>query len=525
MLLGIRGGSKMKVALSDEMKKIDIDTIEEYGIPGVVLMENAGRRVVDVIVGEGFSSGLMVCGTGSNGGDGFVVARYLSNYGINVKIFVVGDRKNISGDSLVNLNICKKLGIEVKDLVYDYDFVKFQDEFNKYDFIVDGIFGTGLNKDVEGIHKRVIHTINNSGKYVYSIDIPSGIGGNDGKIYGDAIIADKTIALQLPKCGNLVYPGAGYNGDLIIRDIGIPKQIIDKHKLTHNLINYDLVKGNFRRRNRNTHKGSYGKVNVIAGSTGMTGAALLTCQSILRTGAGLLKLFIGESLNPIVKISIPEAITVPLQEMRKGVVGIKHIPKIIEQSKDIDALAIGPGCGISSELAEVLRQLIESVECPIIIDADGLNVLAKNLSWLEKKKGDIILTPHPGEMSRLSGHEIDHINENTIEIAKEFSMKWDVITILKGASTVVSMPDGEVYINTNGNPGMATGGSGDVLTGIVTGLIAQGLNAKDASITGVYLHGYTGDKVVEDVGEYGLLAGDLVDALPYVIKDFVESSN
>lgn len=522
MPLGIRGGNRMKVALSDEMRKIDLDMINEYGMPGVVLMENAGRRIVEAIVGEGYASGLMVCGTGNNGGDGFVVARYLRNYGMNVKIFVVGDKKTIKDDALINLNICKKLGIEIKDLVYDYDFVKFQAEIDKYDFIVDGIFGTGLHNEVNGIHRRVIDAINESEKYVYSIDIPSGVGGNDGKVYGEAIRADKTIALQLPKCGNLVYPGAEYNGEVIISDIGIPNCVINNYELKHNLINYDLIKKNFRRRIRNSHKGNYGKVNVIAGSTGMTGAALLTCQSILRTGAGLLKLFIGESLNPIIKISIPEAITVPLQEMRKGVVGIKHIPKIIEASKDVHAMAIGPGCGVSSELSEVLRQLIESVECPLVIDADGLNVLAKNISWLQKKQGEIIITPHPGELSRLSGHEVDHINENSIDVVKEFSIEHGVITVLKGASTIVALPNGEVYINTNGNPGMATGGSGDVLTGIITGLVAQGLSPKDAAITGVYLHGYTGDRVVEDIGEYGLLAGDLIESLPYVIKDLVE---
>jgi NAD(P)H-hydrate epimerase len=516
----------LKVALSDEMKMIDRIAIEKYGIPGVVLMENAGKSVVDEIIKEfGFNANFtVVCGRGNNGGDGFVIARHLYDKGFKVKVFIVGDMKGIKGDSLINLNIIINMGVDIREIISDDDLMKLKETVIDYPIVIDALFGTGLNKDVQGIRERIINIINRYSKYTFAVDIPSGIGGNDGKVYKAAIRANKTITFALPKCGNLIYPGAEYNGKLIIKNIGIPNKIIENIELSHNLIDLGIIKYNLPSRRKNTHKGNYGKANIIAGSSGMTGAAILTCKSALRTGLGLLRLYIGESLNHIVKTSIPEIITVPLREIRKGVIGINHIDRIISDTKEASVLTIGPGCGNTAEVSEIIKQVIANVEVPIILDADGLNGLSKNIEWLSEKKTKIIITPHIGEMSRLTGIEIEEIQENLIKVARDFSQNWGVIVVLKGASTIIASPEGEVFINIKGNPGMATAGSGDVLTGIITGLVAQGLDPLEAAVTGVYIHGVTGDRVARDKGEYGLLAGDMVECIAYTIKDIVEKT-
>ncbi|WP_432402386.1 NAD(P)H-hydrate dehydratase [Wukongibacter sp. M2B1] len=516
----------MKVALSDEIKKIDKTAIEKYGIPGVILMENAGRAVAEEIINEFslVSKITIVCGRGNNGGDGYVLARHLYNKGYKIKVFVLGEKEGIGGDALINYKIINNLGIDIDEIISDEDLMRLKDSIIEYPIVIDSLFGTGLNKEVGGIPERVINIINEYSKHVIAVDIPSGIGGNDGRVYNVAVRADKTVTFALPKYGNLIYPGAEYNGNLVIKDIGIPNEVIENVELNHNLIDLELIENNLPSRRKDTHKGSYGRANIIAGSLGMAGAAVLTCKSALRTGVGLLRLYIGESLNYIVKSGIPEAVTVPLQEMRKGVIGINHIDKIIEDTKTADVLTIGPGCGSTAELSEIVKRILRDVDVPIVIDADGLNILSKNIEWLSEKKPKIVITPHLGEMERLTGIPIEEIKNNLVKVAKDFSQKWKVIVVLKGASTIITSPNKETFINVNGNPGMATAGSGDVLTGIITGLIAQGLEPLKAAVTGVYLHGLTGDKIASEKGEYGLLAGDIVEEIPYTIKEIVEGS-
>ncbi len=513
----------MKVALNKEMKEIDRITIEEYGIPGIVLMENAGLKVVDEILKDAHSESkyTVICGKGNNGGDGFVIARHLYNKNYDVKVLLIGSSKDIKGDALINFNIIKKLGVEVHEIIHINNLNKLKDGIQSNSIVIDALFGIGLRGDLENFEEKVIDIVNENSKYIISVDIPSGVNGDNGSICKTAIKADKTITFALPKCGNIIFPGAEYNGEVVLVDIGIPYKLIEKMDLRHNIITRELIEANLPRRRRNAHKGNFGKANIIAGSQGMTGAAILTCKSALRSGLGLLRLYIGESLNFIIKASVPEAITIPLHEMRKGVIGINHIEKILEGTSQADVLTIGPGCGNTAELGEIVKRVLEQVEIPIVLDADGLNVLSKNIDWLRSKKAELVITPHLGEMSRLTGLSIEEINKNPITVARNFAMEWQLITVLKGASTIVAAPNGQVFININGNPGMATAGSGDVLTGIITGLIAQGIKPLEASITGVYIHGLTGDRVAEGKGEYGLVAGDIVEELPYTIKEIM----
>ncbi|WIF95326.1 NAD(P)H-hydrate dehydratase [Caminicella sporogenes] len=513
----------MKVVLNEEMRKIDKTTIEKYGIPGIILMENAGLGVVEEIIKDfkRDSNFTIICGRGNNGGDGFVIARHLYNKGYNVKVFIIGDSRDISKDALINFKIIQNLNINITNILDEKDLLKLKEGILSSTVVIDALFGTGLSSEVKGIASEVIKYINKYSKYIFSVDIPSGICGDNGQVCGVAVKADKTITFGLKKCGNILYPGAEYCGELILKDIGIPREVVDLMNLKFNIITEEIVKDSIPIRKKDSHKGSYGKANVIAGSFGMTGAAILTCKSALRSGLGLLRLYIAESLNFIIKTNVPEAITVPLGEIRKGVIGINNIREILEGTKDADVLTIGPGCGNTSELSEILKRIIGEVDKPIVIDADGLNVLSKNVEWLSKKKSEIVITPHLGEMSRLTGLSIEEIKRNPIEVAKNFAQKWNVITVLKSARTIIASPKGEVFINVNGNPGMATAGCGDVLTGIITGFIAQGIEPLKAAIISVYIHGLTGDRVAEKKGEYGLIAGDIIEKLPYTIKDVI----
>lgn len=510
----------MLLANSEQMRLIDQKAMEEIGMPGIVLMENAGKVVFDEILKmkERFDRVIILAGPGNNGGDGFVIARHLHNVKIPVRVFIVGKANHVEGDALSNLNILKKLSIPIDEVFDGGGFVKLEKSIRQGALLVDAIFGTGLTKQVHGIFSEVIDLVNEMADYVLSVDIPSGIDADTGKIMGTAIRADKTIALVIPKIGNIMYPGSDYNGELLVKGIGVPDLVIDSTRVQYNIITDEVIERMIPHRKRNTNKGDYGKGNIIAGSTGLTGAAILACRAALKSGMGLLKLYIPESLNVIITTAVPETVTVPLVEVRKGVIGINNFNKVIEESNKSDVLAIGPGCGLNAEVGELLKRIIFEVHKPLVIDADGLNALAKNVHWLENKKQDIIITPHPGEMSRLCGQSVEEVNDHPIQTALQFSRDWGVITVLKGTRTVIATPTGEVFININGNPGMATAGSGDVLTGVITSFIAQGFKPIDAAVFGVYIHGMAGDIMAESRGEHGLLAGDIVEGITRALK-------
>ncbi len=378
----------MKLALNDEMREIDRVTTEKFGIPGVVLMENAGNAVVDEIkkLEKDVNSVLILCGTGNNGGDGFVIARHLHNANIKIRMFIVGQPKDISGDAELNLQVLRKLDIQIDNVSDQGGIMKLEKLIPIQDVVVDAIFGTGLVNEVQGIHAGVIDVVNRLSEFTVSVDVPSGVNGDTGKVMGSAVKAHKTVTFALPKIGNIMYPGADYNGELVIRQIGLPNKSMNESGMKHHIITKEQILKLLPDRPQNSHKGTYGKANVIAGSSGMTGAAILTCKAALRSGLGLLKLYIPESLNLLITTSVPEVVTIPLNEMRRGVININQISKIITEASEVDVVAIGPGCGTSSEMSELVRQMLEAVECPLIIDADGLNVLSKNVSWLNNKK-------------------------------------------------------------------------------------------------------------------------------------------
>ncbi len=515
----------MKLVTGEEMRLIDRIAIEEYGIPEILLMEAAGNAVAEELENEinhcSKNKIVIICGRGNNGGDGFVAARRLFMKGYRVKVYLLSPIEGIQGAAKTNLDILLKLDCPM-EAVNTIDALR--KEAPEADILVDCILGTGLEGEVGPLFAEAIEIINSSPVPVISVDIPSGAIADNGGISQAVVKANKTICLQLPKLGNMIYPAAEYNGELIIREIGIPFSAFNRSEFTKNLITKESVKEILPQRLGNTHKGTYGNAILVAGSAGMTGAAILSANAAMRVGAGIVRLAAPEGVNSVLESRLTEVITIPLRETKKGYMGIEDIDKVTALLKISNAIAIGPGSGTTLEIENLLRNVLEVSDIPVVIDADGLNVLAQKMDLLSLAVAPVILTPHPKEFSRLTGLSVEEINRNRIETAVAFAKKWGVHLILKGARTVVAYPNGEVFINNTGNPGMATAGSGDVLTGMLAGLLAQGIAPERAALAAVYLHGKAGDFAAADKGEYSVVAGDIVEAISTVMKELHNGS-
>jgi len=522
----------MKVVKPEQMSEIDKIAIEKYGIPGIILMENAALKVVEEIDKTiGCISGkkaVIFAGKGNNGGDAFAVARHLFNRGAFVTIYIIGSIDSIKGDAAVNLGILNKMGLKPVELdkpetqefkeTHKLIIKNLTLSLNYTDIVIDGIFGTGLRGEITGIAKHIISTVNSSGKAVISIDIPSGINGSSGEIMGTCIKADKTISFGLPKIGLITHPGCEYTGEIVIADIGIPKAVIESIDIKTHVIDKDIALPIIPKRTNQSNKGDYGRTLIITGSTGMTGAGCLAAGAALRAGAGLVYLGVPSSLAYIYNTVVKEAITVSMDDLGKGYISSGIINTFERYIEGKDVIAVGPGLSVNEDIFRIVSWLIENSYIPLVLDADALNAVAKDVSILGKLRAPAVITPHPGEMARLMGTSIAEVQRDRIKAAGDFALRWNVITVLKGWHTVVALPDGRIFINTCGNPGMATAGTGDVLTGLIAGLMAQKLKPEDAAVVGVFIHGTAGDWVAGRIGEHGLIAGDLVEEIPYVMN-------
>jgi len=510
----------MKFATIDEIKTIEQRAIDEYGIPSIALMENAGReavRQIESIMGPLDNKKVSIfAGKGNNGGDGYVIARHLYNQGAKVKVFLIGSKSDVVGDALTNLDIITHMGIDIIEVVNEGDWDTMKIAMTFTDCVVDALVGIGFKDELTGNMALVVESINKTNKVVIAIDVPSGVNADTGQISGIAVKANHTITFSLPKQGLLLYPGASYAGDISVADIGIPRMLLNDVHIKQNILTNVMIRSMFVKRQPHVHKGSCGKVLVVAGSKGLTGAAALTSTAAIRAGAGLVTLGIADSLHDIMETKLTEVMTKPLAEVSKGIMGQGAVSEIHDISTNNDVVAIGPGLGRHVDTLTTVRHIIKSVEKPLVIDADALYALIDHLDILSEVKAVPILTPHSGEMARLLGLTPDEVNQDRVYIARQTAMEWGSIIILKGARTVVAFPDGEVYININGNAGMATGGTGDVLTGILASLIAQGTSSHHAALMGVYLHGLAGD-IVAKGGMIGMTADDIVRALPATI--------
>ncbi|OAG28473.1 bifunctional ADP-dependent NAD(P)H-hydrate dehydratase/NAD(P)H-hydrate epimerase [Thermodesulfatator autotrophicus] len=514
----------MRLVYAREMQTLDRFTIEEFGIPGLILMENAGRGTAELIV-ERFShvlpqGALIICGPGNNGGDGFVIARHLFQKGFPVKIFCLAPTEKFKGDALINLQIVKKMKLPL--FFVDSDISTLRQEIKACGLIVDAIFGTGLTREVGGHFAAAIEAINQSEKPVIAVDIPSGLSADSGKPLGIAVKATLTATMALPKIGQVIYPGRYYVGELKVVDISMPKTVIEELAPKRFLLDESWASKNIKPREPESHKGTYGHVAVLAGSRGKTGAAILTCRGALRGGAGLVTLVCPKSLNHIYEIALTEAMTYPLEhETEINSLSYRAFDEIISFCQGKKAASIGPGLGLHQETFELVHRLVARLDIPMVIDADAISALAGELFHLRRAQAPRILTPHPGELARLLDISIEEIKKNRLEIARLAAKETESIIVLKGAATVVVSPDGREAVNYSGNPGLATGGTGDVLTGLITALLAQGYEPFIAACLGVYLHGLSGDILAKRKGPFGFVAEEVAEALPNAIKETI----
>jgi len=515
----------LRIVTAAEMRNLDQAAIGQLGIPGVVLMENAGLGVVQVvekILGDVRGRKVLVlAGKGNNGGDGFVVARHLLNMGAEVKVLLLAEADQISGDARINLDILQKMGLKIYSAVNanSLNIVKIAVMYT--DLIIDAIYGTGFTGAVSEHAGNIIAMANESGKPIVAVDIPSGVEADSGRVNGPCIRASHTVTFGLPKLGLILEPGAGCCGDLTVADISIPEGLIDRFNIKRFLITGEMVRSWLPARSPESHKGSFGRVVVLGGSEGLTGAAALAAEGALRAGAGLVTLGVPKSLNGIMEVKLTEVMTKPLPETDGKSLSREAQQDIEEMLAGADVAAIGPGLSRNPSTIQLVQELLPNLKIPAVIDADGLNALAWKVEVLQQVQAPLVLTPHPGEMARLIGKTIEEVQANRLETAGEAAREWQKVVVLKGARTVIACPDGSLYINTTGNPGMATGGTGDVLTGIIAGLIAQGLTPQQAAVAGVYLHGAAGDYIKARKGMMALVAGDLLEGLAAVTRDMI----
>ncbi len=508
----------MKVCTAAEMRNIDRSAEELGAIPSIVLMENAAISCVEEILkADNIKSAAIFCGKGNNGGDGLAIARHLYNRGVNTTVYLVCGSE-FSKDALINFEITSKLGVKIIELddTYMLDF-----NISMADIVVDAIFGTGISGEIKGLLADVIDVINKNAKFVLSVDIPSGVNADTGKISKVCIKADKTVTFAAYKLGMLLYPGAEMTGEIVVKDISIPEYIIDGQNININIIDKQYINSIRPTRRENSHKGDYGKILIIGGSKGMSGAVALACEACVRCGAGLVTAAVPQSLNDIFEVKLTEPMTIPLND-KNGNLDKLCIPQILDKLNDFDVCLFGPGVGRGEDIAQILEEILKKSEIPVIIDADGLWAFSKKTGILDECKCSVILTPHEMEMSRICGCSIEYLIENRQSVSYQYATDNSVTLVLKGHHTVVTSPSGEQYININGNSGMATGGSGDVLGGIIAAFLARCKTETEAAAMGVYVHGLSGDMAASELGEDSMLPTDMIKYIPDVLKLPVE---
>ncbi len=508
----------MKISRVEEMRNLDNSAIKNFGITQELLMENAGQAAYFVMLkelGVRHRKFVVFCGTGNNGGDGFVVARKIHSMGGEAVVYVLGGVKNFHGAAKKNYEIVSMLPIEIRNIE---SLESLESEILHCDVVVDAIFGTGLKRKVEGLHKDVIQLINRNGKKVVSIDIPSGINGNTGKVMGAAVRSDYTVSYGLPKIGNVLYPGFENCGNLYVSHISFPPSLYNRDSIKIEV----NIPARLPERNRNAHKGDLGDVLFIAGARSYFGAPYFSAMSFLKAGGGYSRLAAPSSITPYIASKASEIVFVPQDETSSGSIALKNMDRLLELSELVDMVVMGPGLSINDGTQELVRCLTKNIKKPLLIDGDGITALVRTPEIMMERREPTVITPHLGEMSRITGLSVEEIDENKIDILQEQAKKLNSIIVLKGAHSLTCYPDERIFINMSGNPGMATAGSGDVLTGAIAAMFGLGLSFEDAVRTGVFIHGFSGDLAASDKGEDGIAAQDIMDFLPPALKAYRE---
>jgi len=514
----------MKTVSAMTMQELDRLAISRYGVPGIELMERAGRGCAEIIRSRyGFAgprSVALFAGKGNNGGDGYVIARVLHQLGWRVVLLMHGKREEIHGDALSCLAGLPE-EVELVDMSGD-DPPDIRHLVSSVDLVVDALLGTGLKSLVSPLYAASIGVINESGKAVVSVDIPSGVDATSGKVLGAAVRADLTVTFAAAKLGHILYPGVEVTGELVVIDIGIPEELLAAAPFVE-YVDAGCAAALLRPRSRICHKGDNGHSLIIAGSTGKSGAAAMAANSAMRSGAGLVTLAVPESIHPVLEMKCTESMTVPLADRGRGELSLAATDRLGSLLDGRDVVAIGPGLGLASGTVELVRWVASTVRQPLVMDADALNAVAGAADIVRQSpSAALVMTPHPGEMARLAAVSVAEVESDRLGLASGFACENGVYLVLKGAATVIAAPDGRLAVNASGNPGMASGGMGDVLTGVVTALLAQGYEPFAACCLAVYCHGAAADMVANDKGVIGLVATDVQEMLPYVFKMLTE---
>jgi len=516
----------MRAVTAEEMAEMDRTAIEVVGIPGVVLMENAGRGATEVMwryfPDLGGKRVAVLAGGGNNGGDGFVIARHLWQQRVAATVYLLKKGKSYRGDAKVNLDIIEKLGVQVEEYTDIKSLAGLKRKLAKADLLVDAILGTGLNAPVRGFYREVIELVNQLERPVLAVDLPSGLSATSGVPLGACIQATVTATFGLPKVGQLVTPGCVYVGHLEVVDIGLPRSVTEAAEPPRLWLEASDLAPLLRSRSFASHKGSFGHVLIVGCSVGKTGAGAMAGLGAARAGAGLVTLAVPTSLHGLMEVKLTEVMTEPLAETADQRVGTAALPRLHALLKGKQALALGPGLAVDEETVEVVLDLVEHCPCPIVLDADGINALVDRLDALKSARAPVILTPHPGEMGRLVKRSAEEVQNERLSLVQFFSEQYGVTLVLKGARTIIGGAKGRLAINSSGNPGLASGGTGDVLTGLIAGFLAQGLSPFDAACAGVYCHGKAADRIARRYGDRGMLATDLLLEIPVVLKSLAE---
>ncbi len=516
----------MKILTGAQMKAFDAQAIEELGIPSLILMENAGLGVAEAVA-ERWQVGaihvLALAGKGNNGGDALCAARHLVQWGATAEAVIVGSPDQLSEETSTQARILEPAGVEIRYVDDEAAVDAFDEALWRSDVALDGLLGIGIQGAVRGLHKPIIDRLNDGPADVVAIDLPSGVEADTGHVEGVAVRADLTVTLAYPKIGLLLHPGRAHAGDLLVRSIGYPYALSASLETGLEWVDDAWVRERVPERRANSHKGDYGRVLVLAGSRGLSGAAIMTADAALRSGSGLVYMGYPQSLSPVVESRVLEAVKFPLPELDGALAdtATTEISGILTEQR-VTAMALGPGLSQRESIRPLLHELLPTLTIPLVIDADGINNLADDdgQKLLRKLEAPAVLTPHPGELARLIDRPIKDIEGDRVGSAREVAQDLNVVLVLKGAPTVTALPSGNVLVNSSGNSGLATGGSGDVLTGIIVGLIAQGMSAEDAAPGGVYLHALLADTLKPTMGERAMLPRDLLDEMPNALRSF-----
>lgn len=505
----------------EQIRMYDKIAMDEFGIPGIVLMENAGVATSRIALKmlEKSKRVLVICGPGNNGGDGFVIARHLINAGCDVKILCTVPDADIKGDAKVYFDILQKMKVSFLSVFNESHAATLSTQLN-FDLVVDALLGTGVNKPVEGHFAKLIDVINACEIPILSVDIPSGLDADTGNLWTTAIQATKTVSFGHLKQGLLLFPGVTLAGEIHTVPIGVPGEATEKAGIQGEIITPQKVQLGFPNRKKDVHKGTLGHLAIVAGSLGKSGAAVMAAQAAMRAGTGLVTIATTQNARATIEPRCLEVMVETVIEKPDAALTDKDVKKLATLIEGKTALALGPGLTTAPGISALAMRLLQILEIPAVIDADGINMLANDPSAAGRIIAPMVFTPHPGEMARLTGKTTAQIQNDRIEVARQAAMWHKVTIVLKGAHTVIASPEGKIFINPTGNEGMASGGMGDVLTGIIGSYLAQGMKPFEAAIAGTYIHGLLADRCIEKIGKSGLIASDLIAEFPYLQKEW-----